>query len=86
LVSVIVFLVLASLVSGGGTRRNEERLTALEEKLSRLTEREAETTPKAPWWKRIVGVYKDDPEFDEAERLGRERRESLLPKADEDAT
>lgn len=62
----------------------EERLAALEEKVAKLT---GETTPgeaEMPWWKRIVGVYKDDPEFDEAERLGREYRESLRPKDDED--
>ena len=35
------------------------------------------------WWKRIVGVYRNDPEFAEAERLGREYRESLRPQESE---
>jgi hypothetical protein len=33
--------------------------------------------PETAWWKRIVGVFSDDPEFEEAMRLGREYRESL---------
>lgn len=59
----------------------EERLTRLEEKVARFAPDEQTTTatPQTAWWKRIVGVYKDDPEFAEAERLGREYRESLRP-------
>ena len=53
----------------------EERVAALEQKVARFIPEEA----KAPWWKKIVGVYKNDPEFAEAERLGREYRESLRP-------
>ena len=62
----------------------EERLATLEEKIARLTGEEIETNlpENAPWWKKIVGVYKNDLEFDEAERLGREYRESLRPKED----
>lgn len=57
----------------------EERLTALEEQVARIAE--TTTTPPTPptnlpWWKKIIGIYKDDPEFDEAERLGREYRAS----------
>ena len=68
----------------------EERLTALETEIQRLKQERSgteETLPQneVPWWKRIVGVYKDDPEFVEAMRLGREYRESLRPKADEEA-
>jgi hypothetical protein len=57
----------------------EERLAIVEEEIKRLKqERRRETTAtKEPAWKKIVGVYRDDPEFDEAERLGREYRESL---------
>lgn len=64
----------------------EERLTQLEEKVARLSnelDKEPAAAPKTAWWKKIVGVYKDDPEFAEAERLGREYRESLRPKSDE---
>jgi hypothetical protein len=34
------------------------------------------------WWKGIIGVYKGDTEFDEAEKLGKEYRQSSLPKVD----
>jgi hypothetical protein len=62
----------------------EERLTVVEEEIKRLKqERHRETTTKIPAWKKIVGAYRDDPEFDEAERLGREYRESLRPKEEE---
>ena len=57
----------------------EERVAALEQKVAQFLPEE----PKAPWWKKIVGVYKNDPEFTEAERLGREYRESLRPKEDQ---
>ena len=62
----------------------EERVAALEKKVAALTGEATEDAPQLPWWKRIIGVYKDDPEFDEAERLGREYRESLRPKEDRD--
>jgi hypothetical protein len=35
------------------------------------------------WWERIVGIFEDDPEFEEAMRLGREYRDSLRPHDDE---
>ena len=60
----------------------EERVAVLEQKIAKFIPDESETTPKAPWWKKIVGVYKNDPEFAEAERLGREYRESLRPPED----
>ena len=64
----------------------EERLTALEAEVQRLKQERAVTSPEAdaPWWKRIVGVYKDDAEFLEAMRLGREYRESLCPQDDQE--
>ena len=59
----------------------EERLTILEQKIARIIPDEQELKPPTTaWWKKIVGIYKDDPEFAEAERLGREYRESLRPK------
>ena len=59
----------------------EERVAQLEEKVARLLDKR-EAAEETPWWKKIVGVYKNDPEFDEAMRLGREYRESLRPKND----
>ena len=63
----------------------EERMTALEAEVARLKKLLESEAPPLPWWRRIVGVYKDDPEFDEAMRLGREYRESLRPKVGDNA-
>lgn len=64
----------------------EERVTALESELEQLKRRqEANASPNEPrGWRRIVGVFKDDPGFEEAVRAGREWRESFRPKDDED--
>jgi hypothetical protein len=66
----------------------EERVKVLETQVKTLTDTVSEipqnaAMPAPPWWKKIVGVYKDDPEFDEAERLGRAYRESLRLKSTE---
>lgn len=63
----------------------EQRLKRLEEEVERLKQERSTAPPPEPWWKKIVGVYKDDPAFDEAERLGREWRESFRPAVDEDS-
>jgi hypothetical protein len=68
----------------------DERITELEQRFSRqiaeldvkVTDLSGQLSSAQPsgdqaWWKRIVGVYRDDPEFDEAMRLGREYRDSL---------
>lgn len=64
----------------------EERLRVLEFEVTQLKERILPdvSQPEATWWKKIVGVYRDDPEFEEAMRLGREYRESLRPTEDEE--
>lgn len=55
-----------------------ERIARLEEQISELRSQMRETSPapETAWWKRIVGVFQDDPEFEEAMRLGRAYRES----------
>ena len=63
----------------------ESRMSSVEERLTRL-EREIEELKKARktehsdknnnWISRIAGTFKDDPEFDEILRLGREERKS----------
>jgi hypothetical protein len=65
----------------------EERVAMLESEVSQLKYRNPIEVPQdeLPWWKKIVGVFKDDPDFEEAVRLGREYRESLRPKDDEDS-
>lgn len=54
----------------------EERLTRLEAEVERLKQERKSVPIEEPWWKKIVGVYRDDPEFDEAER---EWRQSETP-------
>lgn len=64
----------------------EERVAVLEAEVSRLKkERENSAEDEKPWWKEIWGTFKDDPHYAEAMRLGREYRESLRPKDDEEA-
>ena len=64
-----------------------ERVARLEEQVSRLSEQVsgAARPQEAVWWKKVVGVFQDDPEFEEAMRLGRAYRESLRPKDEEAA-
>jgi hypothetical protein len=54
------------------------RIARLEEQVSELTQqmRDAPGVQSAAWWKRIVGVFQDDQEFEGAMRLGRAYRES----------
>jgi len=56
-----------------------ERIARLEEEVSRLAQRVTGESRReeTAWWKTIVGAFQDDPEFDEAMRLGRAYRESL---------
>jgi hypothetical protein len=60
------------------TQQLEDRLATLEEEMvqvKRLLMTE-EDLPQMPWWDKIAGSFADDPDFDEAERLGREWRKS----------
>ena len=60
----------------------EARVSALEAELSRLKSLiEKPPEPEEPAWKAIIGLFEDDPLFEEAMRLGREYRESTRPKA-----
>ena len=60
------------------TQTLEERLTVVETKLEEL--QQAKVSDKSdedvPWWKRIIGIYANSPEFEEAVKFGREWRES----------
>jgi len=66
----------------------EERVAALEAKVEQLQRGRAVTTPQddRAWWEKRVGLFKDDPDYDEAMRLGREWRESFRPGDYEDAS
>jgi hypothetical protein len=56
----------------------ESRLAELHSRVSRLSARiDASGSETEPWWKRLVGIYADDPAFDEAEQFGREWRQSI---------
>ena len=64
----------------------EERLFALEKKMSELqdqlnkNERSANhPNPNGPWWREGAGRFAGDPVFEEIVRLGREYRQSLHP-------
>jgi len=64
----------------------EERVAILEAEVARLKQERASVAgPQSPWWEKIRGTFKNDPHYVEAMRLGREYRESLRPKEDEDA-
>jgi hypothetical protein len=62
-----------------------ERIARLEEAVSRLSEQVSggARSPETAWWKKVVGVFQDDPEFEAAMDLGRAYRESLRPKEEE---
>ena len=52
----------------------EKRVTKLEKKVAQLTARSARTNRKKDW-RRTIGVFRNDPDFEEAVRLGRKYRE-----------
>ncbi len=57
----------------------EERLTAVETELQKIKQEKEQSKEKEkarPWWEQIRGQFKDDPDYLEAMRLGREWRES----------
>ncbi len=53
----------------------ESRLTNLEHEVRELRTKLSEQI-KVPWYRQIVGAFKDDPVFEEIVRLGAEYRES----------
>ena len=58
----------------------EQRVSELERKVDRLLSGRQED--KCPWWERHLGAFKDDPDFEEAMRLGEEYRKSQPNPAD----
>jgi hypothetical protein len=64
----------------------DQRVAELEAEVLRLSKQmNGHSTDEIPWWKKIVGIYKDDPDFEEAMRLGRAYRERQRPKEDDNA-
>ena len=63
----------------------EERVAALEAEVARLKEALLTGAPaQQPWWEEMRGLFKDDPHYEEAMRLGREWRASQKPQYDEE--
>jgi hypothetical protein len=58
----------------------ESRVAVLEAEVARLKEQLEKAPLKGDWLQEIYGAFADDPDFEEAMRLGREYRESLRPK------
>lgn len=61
----------------------EERVADLERQVAELVRERDGSQGKRGWLDEIRGSFKDDPEFDEILRLGREFREADRPKGDE---
>ena len=63
----------------------EERLTAVETELQQLkrerelNKRQDKEVEEPRGWKSIVGIFADDPEFEEAVKAGKEWRDSFRP-------
>ena len=59
----------------------EERLARLEKEIEELKKagRARPSADDGNWISKITGTFKDDPEFDEILRLGREERQADMP-------
>jgi hypothetical protein len=64
----------------------ENRIAALEAEVALLKSKieKNEDKTEVPWWEEHLGIFADDPIYDEAMRLGREYRESQKMVYDED--
>lgn len=59
----------------------KERLTMLEAKVEKIQQQAADKSSdksddNIPWWERIVGVFEDNPEFEEVVHYGQKWRAS----------
>jgi hypothetical protein len=59
----------------------DQRLTAVEQELSRLKESVGANGSHGQWLERFVGAFQDDPAFDEATQLAEEYRRSQHPES-----
>ncbi len=69
------------------TEALESWITAVEKELAELkqTVARANHVPQSPWWEKMFGSFAQSEGFEEAVRLGREYRESVRPRNDENA-
>lgn len=65
----------------------EERLSVIEKELAHIKQQLITEKPPSPPhpWDKVFGSFANSAGFEEAVQLGREYRESLRPKDDEDA-
>lgn len=61
----------------------EQRLSALEREMAELKRQLDEQRQSGNWIEKITGSFKDDPDFGEILRLGREARQADRPMDDE---
>ncbi len=60
------------------TSELELRVSALEKELAKLKDKLVKDgTLELPWWEQISGTFANDPDFEEAMRIGREYRKNL---------
>ncbi len=64
----------------------EERVATVEQELAQIKEQlQVETVSSPlPWWEKIAGTFANSEHYDVAMRLGREYRQSLRPKDNQD--
>lgn len=63
----------------------ENRIAVLEAEVASLKNKvEQKTETKKAWWQERIGMFADDPAYDEAMRLGREYRLALREDYDKD--
>ena len=64
----------------------ENRVAVLEAEVASLKSKieKKDDENQIPWWKQRIGIFADDPIYDEAMRLGREYRESQREDYDND--
>ena len=60
----------------------EERLARVEQELEQLKAQMSNRGSRGGWISEITGSFKDDPEFDEILRLGKEARDADRPDED----
>jgi hypothetical protein len=59
----------------------EQRIAVLEAEVAKLKQQGKNgESDNRPWPEKIFGTFANDPDYDEAMRLGREYRESTKPK------
>jgi hypothetical protein len=67
--------VLGAIVYAAGMSQTlEKRVEELEKKVAELSAEPTRLTRKKDW-RRTIGIFKNDPDFEEAVRLGREYRQ-----------